>query len=144
MMTIDEMINSLESTPKIVRQLFEQVPSRFLTVNEGPETFSAADVLGHLIQGEKTDWIPRLRRILEHGETKPFTPFDRFAHLRADDGSGISKRIDEFAEWRLNNVAVLKAYAAKGLDFSLKGVHPDLGVVTLGQILHTWVLHDWS
>jgi hypothetical protein len=110
--------------------------------HEGPDTFSPFDVLGHLIHGERTDWMPRVRLILELQDARPFEPFDRFAQTEASRGKSLDALLDEFRDLRAANLAGLDERRITPDQFSLKGRHPALGSVTLGQLLATWVAHD--
>jgi hypothetical protein len=110
--------------------------------NEGSDTWSAQDVIGHLIHGEETDWIPRARIILEHGEAQPFEPFDRFAQFGRFDGWSLDQLLDRFAELRKANLDVVRGWRLTDEQLSLKGRHPELGAVTLRQLLATWAVHD--
>jgi hypothetical protein len=110
--------------------------------NEGRETWSPFDIVGHLIHGERTDWIPRVELLLAHGESRPFTPFDRFAQFRDSRGKSLPELLDTFSELRHSNLARLESLHLKTADLERRGLHPELGAVTLGQLLATWVAHD--
>lgn len=110
--------------------------------NEGKETWSAFDIVGHLIAGERHDWIPRLRIILEHGEARPFDPFDRFAQKKETQGKSLDELLDEFVRVRKENLAALQAANVQPEQLAKRGTHPSLGTVTLSQLLATWVTHD--
>jgi hypothetical protein len=112
--------------------------------NEGPDTWSPYDVLGHLIHGEETDWIPRARIILEHGESQAFEPFDRFAQFEKSKGKSPAQLLDAFETLRKRNLAVLAQMNITPDQLSLSGRHPELGSVTLSELLATWVAHDLS
>jgi len=118
------------------------LPEDWTHAHEGGETWSPFDVLGHLIHGEQTDWMPRVRRILETGDSRPFDPFDRFAQLTASVGKKTPELLDELARLRAANLRDLVALGLAPGDLARKGRHPALGVVTLGQLLATWVAHD--
>lgn len=133
----------LERTPAVVRDLLRDLPPDWTSTNEGLDTFSPFDIVGHLIDGEETDWIPRLRIILAQGPDRRFVPFDRFRHQRAAPQT-LSQRMDRFAELRRANLAELKKLDVKPAHLSLTGEHPELGTVTLSQLLATWVAHDLS
>ncbi len=111
---------------------------------EGKDTWSAFDIVGHLIVGERTDWMPRVRIILEYGEARPFDPFDRLAQSKEDQGKSleIDQLLDEFARLRQENLAALRSLNLQPRDLARRGVHPALGVVTLSQLLATWATHD--
>jgi hypothetical protein len=110
--------------------------------NEGPDTFSPFDNVGHLIHGERADWIPRARIILAQGDNRRFEPYDRFAQVRESEGKQLSQLLDEFAMLRAANVATLREWQLSDSELALEGEHPDLGQVTLRQLLATWVAHD--
>ena len=110
--------------------------------NEGPETFSPYDVLGHLIHGEKTDWTERIKMILEYGNAKTFVPYDRFAMFTESIGKSIPELMDEFEQVRQKNIEWLRSLHLSETDFVKKGKHPTFGDVTLQQLLSTWVVHD--
>ena len=132
----------LERTPAALRGMLEGLPDAWLLASEGPDTFSPRDVIGHLIHGEETDWVPRMKIILEHGEAVPFTPFDRFAFRTASVGHSTSALLERFAMLRRES---LRAVAALRLDraaLARTGTHPGLGRVTLGQLFAAWVVHD--
>lgn len=141
-MQIGEAAAILERTPGTLRALLAGLPEAWLEADEGPETFSPMDVLGHLIHGEETDWIPRIEIILEHGESRPFTPFDRFAFRERCRGWSNARLLDRFEALRAENLQRLGALelGAKALDRT--GTHPALGRVTLGQLVAAWVVHD--
>ena len=132
----------LERTPRVLESLLNDLPPGWDTANEGGESWSPFDVLGHFIHGEKTDWIPRARIILEHGATQPFESFDRFAQFEASQGKTLRALLDEFATLRQKNIAALRALNLQPSDFARKGQHPELGEVTLGQLIATWATHD--
>jgi hypothetical protein len=132
----------LTRTPASLDALLRGLPSIWTRRNEGNETWTAFDIVGHLVIGERTDWIPRLRRILENGETRAFDPFDRFAQERESKDKSLEQLLDEFASLRTENLAALQALNLQQEDFSRKGKHPRLGVVTLSQLLATWAVHD--
>ncbi len=139
-----EATQILQQTPATVAALVGGVPEGWLKATEGSGTFSCYDVVGHLINGELTDWIPRVRIILEHGESRAFEPFDRFAQFREDQSRPISALLDQFAFMRAENVRVLQSLDLSDKDLSRRGTHPELGSVTLGQLLSSWVVHDLS
>lgn len=132
----------LRSTPAVLRSWLGELPDTWIKANEGPDTWSPFDIVGHLIHGERTDWIPRLELLLAHGESRPFTPFDRFAQFTASRGKSLHQLLDTFAELRASNVARLETLQLTPEDLGLRGRHPELGPVTLGQLLATWVAHD--
>lgn len=139
---IDEAIAILARTPAVLSTWLQSLPRPWTSATEGPETFSAFDVVGHLIHGEKTDWMPRLRRIREHGESLPFEPFDRLAQKSASRGKSLGDLLEEFARLREANLSELRALELTERDLALRGRHPELGSVTLRELLATWVVHD--
>jgi DinB family protein len=139
---IAEGIAILERTPPTLDALLRGLPDGFVFGNEGGETWSPFDVIGHLIHGEETDWIPRARIILEHGEARAFDKFDRFAQAEASRGRTLASLLDEFATLRQTNLRALTAMRLTDKDLERTGRHPVFGPVTLGQLLATWVAHD--
>lgn len=132
----------LERTPAAFRALLGGLSSDWTSPNEGPDTFSAFDNIGHLIHGERTDWIPRARIILAQGANRRFEPYDRFAQYRESQGKGIAELLDEFARLRAGNLSVLRGWHLGERELALEGEHPALGTVSLRQLLATWVAHD--
>lgn len=132
----------LERTPATLRALLGGLTPAWLHADEGPETFSAFENLAHLIHGERSDWIPRARIILAQGADRRFTPFDRFAHRHESAGKSIATLLEEFAARRTENLATLGGLQIGERELALTGEHPALGVVTLRQLLSTWVAHD--
>ena len=139
---VDEAIAILSRTPAAIDALLRGLPGSWLTANEGPRTWSPFDVVGHLIHGEETDWMPRAKLILEHGNSRPFAKFDRFAQFEASAGRPLEALLDEFADRRRRNLAELAALQLSDADLDRPGLHPELGPVTLRQLLATWVAHD--
>jgi hypothetical protein len=138
----EDAIAVLERTPAALRGLLAGLPERWLLADEGPGTFSPRDVVGHLIHGEETDWIPRMRIILEHGESVAFTPFDRFAFRTASVGHTTDALLDRFAQLRTASLRELRALALDEAALARTGTHPGLGRVTLRQLYAAWVVHD--
>jgi len=132
----------LARTPATLNALLRDLPNAWTLRNEGENTWTAFDVVGHLNHGERTDWIPRVNRILESGETRPFDPFDRFAQIRESEGQTLAQLLDEFARLRAANLAQLRAFNLQPADFTRRGRHPALGVVTVSELLSTWAAHD--
>lgn len=132
----------LERTPVTLREMLAGLPAQWIDVDEGPETWSPYAVIGHLVHGERTDWIPRARIILEQGANRRFEPFDRFAQFRDSKGKPLEKLLDELAELRRRNLATLSGWRLTDRELALEGQHPELGLVTLRQLLATWVAHD--
>ncbi|SHG57814.1 DinB family protein [Flagellimonas flava] len=139
---LEKSIQILERTPAVLKALFYNLGEDWITVNEGPQTWSAYDILGHLIHGENTDWIPRAKIILGDGADKTFEPFDRFAQKELSKGKSMEQLLDEFAQLRESSVQILKSWSLSQEDLAKKGNHPELGAVTLGQLLATWTIHD--
>jgi hypothetical protein len=139
---LDDGMAVLARTPSVLRALLEDLPRGWVEGNEGPETWSAFDIVGHLIHGERTDWISRSRILLEHGTDKPFEPFDRFAQFEVSEGKSIGELLEEFAGLRERNLETLREMNLGAEDFDKEGVHPELGKVTLRELLATWVTHD--
>ena len=132
----------LERTPAALDALLRGLPDGWIAANEGADTWSPFDVVGHLIHGERTDWMQRIAILLDQGEARAFDRFDRFAQFAASEGRTLASLLDEFATLRREN---LRALASRGLtdaDLDRRGRHPELGVVTLRQLLATWVAHD--
>ena len=134
----------LERTPAVLAAALDGLSDEWLHAREGPDTFSPFDVVGHLVHGERTDWIPRVRLILERGESVAFEPFDRFAMRRISAGRTIGELLDELATLRRSNLQVLAGCSLAPSDLDRRGRHPELGAVTLRQLLSTWVVHDLS
>ena len=134
----------LERTPVVLRALLSGLPDGWVTATEGPETWSPYDVVGHLIHGERTDWIARAEIILTQGENRRFTPFDRFAQFTESKGKSLGDLLDEFAELRAGNLAQVWSWQLTDAQMSLEGEHPSLGTVTLRNLLATGVAHDLS
>jgi uncharacterized damage-inducible protein DinB len=139
---LDSAQRILRRTPPTLAALVRDLPDDWVRHDEGPGTWSVVDVVGHLIHGERTDWIPRARIILRHGTGRTFEPFDRFAQLQASQGRSLDDLLDEFSRLRDQNLAELAAFRLGPEQLALEGRHPELGVVTLGQLLSTWVAHD--
>jgi DinB superfamily len=132
----------LARTPSSLNALLRDLPQEWTMQNEGGNTFNAFDVIGHLIHGERTDWMPRAKRILEFGETRAFDPFDRRAQEAESDGKPLGQLLDEFARLRSDNLAELRSLKLGPEDLNRRGIHPALGTVTLSQLLATWAAHD--
>jgi DinB superfamily len=132
----------LSRTPATLNALLRGTPDLWARGNEGQDTWSPFDIVGHLVCGERTDWMPRLRIILEHGESHPFHPFDRFAQSRETQGKSLEQLLDDFAHLRHENLTTLKALNLQPEDFNRRGTHPAFGPVTLSQLLATWATHD--
>ena len=135
-------VEILEHTPLVLNSLLRGISEEWIINNEGFDTFSPYDVVGHLIHGEKTDWVVRAKIILEQGVNKPFDPYDRFAQYEESKGKSLEQLLDEFEAIRKENVAWLQAIELTETDLERKGMHPVLGEVTLRNLLSTWVVHD--
>lgn len=135
-------VEILERTPGSVRALLGGLNEAWTSPNEGPDTFSAFDNIGHLIHGERTDWIPRARIILAQGVDRRFEPYDRFAQYQESRGKSLPELIEEFARLRAGNLATLREWQLTDRELALEGEHPGLGRVTLRQLLAGWVVHD--
>ena len=140
--SVAEAVAVLTRTPATLDALLRGLPDIWVRLNEGKDTWSAFDIMGHLIFGERTDWMPRLRIILEHGETRPFDPFDRFAQFKESQGKSLEQLLDDFARLRSENLATLQALNLRREDLTRRGRHPAFGVVTLEELLATWAVHD--
>jgi DinB superfamily len=142
--SFENAIPVLRRTPAVLRAMLWDLPEPWVRGTEGPDTWSPFDIVGHLIHGERTDWIDRLEIILAHGPQIPFTPFDRFAQFEASRGKSLHQLLDTFSDLRAANLARLESHHLSGKDFQRPGTHPELGAVTLGELLATWVAHDLS
>ena len=139
---LDEGIEVLAQTPAVLSALLRSKSAVWLNARRSPESFSAIDVLGHLIYGELTDWMPRVRLILEHRDTRAFQPFDRFGFQDSIAGKSVDTLLDEFANLRAEGLDELHRLALRPEDLMLPGRHPEFGAVTLGNHLAAWVVHD--
>jgi hypothetical protein len=132
----------LERTPAVLNSLLKDLSGEWIMNDEGPETFSPYDVIGHLIHGEKTDWPDRIRIILENEIPKPFVPYDRFAMYKESKGKSMQQLLDEFESLRKANMKWYRSLDLSPIILDKKGIHPTFGEVTLKQLLSTWVVHD--
>ena len=139
---LHDAVQILERTPATFRALLGGLPETWTSPNEGPETFSAFDNLGHLIHGERTDWIARARIILDQGTNRRFEPYDRFAQYRESQGKQLADLLDEFAGLRTANLTTLREWRLTDRELALEGEHPSLGPVSLRQLISAWVAHD--
>jgi hypothetical protein len=139
---IEEATAILARTPPTLDALLRGLPESWTHANEGGETWSPFDVIGHLIHGEETDWIPRAKIILAHGDARAFEKFDRLAQLAASVGRTLPELLDDFARLRKANLHELASLNVTNADLDRRGRHPELGAVTLRQLLATWVAHD--
>jgi len=139
---LNKSIEILERTPEVLKTLLGGLSNEWILNNEGDETWSPFDVVGHLIHGEKTDWIGRMEVILSDKTDKTFKPFDRFAQFEESKGKSVSQLLEEFSILRKQNLVILKSKNINTKDLNKTGMHPALGVVTLENLLSTWVAHD--
>ena len=138
----EDTISLLTRTPATLNSLLRDLPDLWIHRNEGPETWSAFQVVGHLVSGERWDWMPRVKLIIEFGDSKTFEPFDRWGHEREIQGKSLSQLLDEFAQIRSDNLIELRALRLRPEDLNRRGRHPSLGPVTLSELLATWPIHD--
>ena len=139
---LEHTMSLLARTPTALDALLRDLPEAWTLRNEGENTFSTHDVVGHLIHGERTDWMARARMILQFGETRTFESFDRLGHVRESKGKSLEQLLDEFARLRSENLEELRTLNLRPEDLERHGRHPSLGVVTLSQLLATWAAHD--
>lgn len=140
--SLAKSIEVLERTPNTLIALLQNVSDDWTLPNEGNATWSVYDIVGHLIEGEKTDWIPRMEMILSDKTDKTFEPFDRFAQLEHSKGKSLTQMLDEFKTLRKNNLEHLRSKELTDENYKEKGIHPHFGEVTLAQLLATWTVHD--
>ena len=144
---LSEVVAILTRTPASLDALLRGLPDTWVRGSEGrskdgKDSWSAFDIVGHLIHGERTDWMSRARIILENGEARPFDPFDRLGQFKESQGKSLAQLLDEFARLRGESLAALQALNLQPEDFTRRGKHPALGVVTLSELLATWAVHD--
>jgi hypothetical protein len=139
---LEHTISLLTRTPAALDALLRDLPETWTFRNEGENTMSAFDVVGHLIHADRTNWMPRARMVLEFGETQAFEPFDRWGQIRESQGKSLGQLLDEFARLRSENLCELRALNPNQEDLDRRGRHPALGVVTLSELLATWAAHD--
>ncbi|WP_105980637.1 DinB family protein [Bacillus paralicheniformis] len=139
---LEEAIEILERTPQTLSQLLTGLSSPWISCNEGEDTWNAFDVVGHLIEGEKNNWLPRIKLIVTEGATEPFPPFDRFSQLNQNDGKTMEQLLNEFADIRRANLKTLQQIIDPETDFEQTGMHPEFGIVKLREQISTWVAHD--
>jgi hypothetical protein len=135
-------ISLLTRTPTALEALLRDLPETWTLRNEGENTWSPFDVVGHLIHGERTDWMPRVKVVLQFGETRTFEPFDMSGHLQVMQGKSLGQLLDEFARLRSENLRELSALNLRQEDLERRGRHPAFGLVTLSELLATWAVHD--
>jgi hypothetical protein len=142
---LEKSVELLQRTPAALNTLFHSMEHDWAHVNEGLDTWSAFDIVGHLIHGEMTDWIPRCKIILDDSIVdKTFIPFDRFAQEKASKGKSIEQLLEEFTRLRDRNVQLLQSWNLQEKELKKTGIHPDLGIVSLQQLIATWAVHDMS
>ncbi len=139
---VEQAVEILRNTPTVLRTMLHDVSDVWAYSNYGPDTWSPFDIIGHLIHGERTDWVPRAKIILEHGETQPFEPFDRYAQLETSKGKTRGDLLDEFASIRTENIETLLSMRLTDEQFARRGTHPALGSATLRELLAMWAVHD--
>lgn len=139
---LNKSLEILEKTPLVLEAMLQKLSDEWIFKNEGEQTWSPYDVIGHLIHGEKTDWVPRMEIILSQQAGSEFEPFDRFAQLKNSEGKTLQYLLEEFKSLRKQNLEILRSKHVTDKHLQLKGMHPALGEVTLAQLLATWVVHD--
>jgi len=139
---MEDAVAILARTPATLDTLLRGLPDDWIAATEGGDTWSPFDVIGHLIHGERTDWVPRAKMIVAHGETRAFEKFDRFAQFAVSQGRTLASLLDELSTLRQDNLRELAALRLTDADLDRRGRHPELGGVTLRQLLATWVAHD--
>ena len=139
-----EAIEVLTRTPETLNAMLRGLPDLWLRGTEGEDTWSAFDIVGHLVLAERSDWMPRMRMLLEDGESRPFDPFDRFAQLKEHRDKTLEQLLDDFGCLRRDNLAAVRSLNLGHEDMNRRGKHPMLGVVTLSQLFATWTVHDLS
>ena len=141
---LQDTVALLARTPAALDSLLRDLPDLWTRRTEGENTWSVVEIVGHLIHGERTDWIGRTRLILESGESRPFEPFDRLGHVREIEGKSLGELLDEFARVRSENLDHLRGFDLQESDLARRGLHPAFGAVTLSELLATWAAHDLS
>ncbi len=141
---LDHTIRILSQTPQVLRHLIHGLDDEWLYANEGPDTWSPHEVVAHLIYGEQSDWIPRMRMILSDQEDKTFAPFDRAGHIVLMAGRSMEALLQEFEQWRHENLQILSGLHLQENDLNKTAQHPALGEVTLRQLLASWMVHDMT
>ncbi|MEP6619775.1 MAG: DinB family protein [bacterium] len=139
---LEQGIAVLECTPRVLHTMLATLPSAWTEATEGPDTWSPYVIVGHLLHGERDEWIPRVRIILAQGANRRFTPYDRFAQFRENQGKALETLLAEFAQVRAENLVALQQWRLTDAELALEGEHPEFGAVTLRQLLSTWVAHD--
>jgi len=141
---LSEAIKILSRTPDVLFTLLKDLDDDWIFNNEGPQTWSPFDVVGHLIHGEKTDWMVRVKIIMSDNTDKSFYPFDRFAQFEESKGKTLDELLNQFKDLRRKNLEILMALSISDQDLEKTGIHPEFGTVSLKQLLATWVVHDLS
>lgn len=141
---LEEAIEVLERAPRSLEQLLSGLSEGWLQVREGDGTWNAAEVIDHLLEAERTNWIPRISFLLREGAGKPFPPFDRFAHLRSGAAGGLESKLQEFRDIRSHNIDLLRALVPPDTDFEQTGRHPYFGEVRLSELIAAWAVHDFT
>lgn len=139
---LEDTLSILERTPGALNALLRGLPDTWTLRNEGENTWNVFEIVGHLIHGERTDWIQRVRIVLEFGEARTFEPFDRLGHVRECQGKSLAQLLDEFARLRSENLGELRGLKLQPADLERRGTHPSFGPVTLSALLATWAGHD--
>jgi hypothetical protein len=139
---LEHTISLLSRTPAVLDALLRDLPDAWTMCDEGQNSWSAFDVVGHLIHGERTDWMPRAKMILQSSDSRAFEPFDRWAQERESQGKLLGELLDEFARLRSENLRELRALNLRADNLARRGRHPSLGIVTLSELLATWAAHD--
>jgi hypothetical protein len=139
---LEEVKTLLRRTPVVLDVLLRGLPAPWVHENEGPDTWSSFDVVGHLVEAEETNWIPRTRHLIAHGESAAFPPFDRFGFAEKAKGRSMAEILDAFSEARARSLRLLDELRLAPGDLARRGRHPDFGPVTLGQLFSTWAIHD--
>ena len=138
----EQAVELLRRTPATLTALLRGLPDAWTRATEGTATWSAYDIVGHLLHGEEGDWLTRARIILEHGEGRPFDAFNRAAMFDAYQGYSLDQLLAAFEQARTKNLATLNDLNITPEKLALTGTHPALGKVTLSQLLASWVTHD--
>jgi hypothetical protein len=139
---LNKSIQILERTPKVLNAYLKDLDKDWVYNNEGENTWSPFDIVGHLVHGEKTDWITRTKILLKNNPKLKFDSFDRFAQIETSKGKSLTELLEEFEQLRKENIKTLKAFKISENEFEYKAIHSELGVVNLKQLLATWTVHD--
>jgi len=139
---LDLTVALLQQTPSAFNALLRNLPDEWTRRNEGENTWSAFDVVGHLIHCDHDDWMPRIHTTLQHGDSQPFAPFDRWGHVKAVEGKSMPQLLDEWMQLRAKRMSELRGLQLSPADLARRGRHPGLGPVTISELLATWAAHD--